>query len=230
MFISEIYQSKQGEGQLTGMPSVFVRTSGCNLRCGFCDTPFASWTPEGEKLDVAEVVDRTLQNADGSQHVVVTGGEPMLQDDIGSLCEGLHAADFHITIETAGTIYRKLNCDLMSISPKMSNSTPEPARAGRWLEKHEDQRHRPEIVTRLIAEYDYQLKFVVAEPDDLQEINAYLGQIKNLDRARVLLMPEGIDATTLSSRTPWMEEICQREGFTFCQRKHIFWYGNKRGT
>ena len=73
MFISEIYQSNQGEGQLTGTPSVFVRTSGCNLRCGFCDTPFASWHPEGEKLSVAEVVDRTAQNAGGSQHVVVTG-------------------------------------------------------------------------------------------------------------------------------------------------------------
>ena len=230
MFISEIYQSNQGEGQLTGTPSVFVRTSGCNLRCGFCDTPFASWHPEGEKLSVAEVVDRTAQNAGGSQHVVVTGGEPMLPDEIGSLCEGLHAADFHITIETAGTIYRNLNCELMSISPKLSNSTPESGRAGRWLEKHESQRHRPEIVSRLIVEYDYQLKFVVAQPNDLKEINEYLDQIKNVDRARVLLMPEGIDTATLDSRTPWIKEVCDREGFTFCQREHIFWYGNKRGT
>ena len=230
MFISEIYQSNQGEGRLTGTPSVFVRTSGCNLRCGFCDTPFASWHPEGQTLEVAEVIEKTLANAVGSQHVVITGGEPMLPADIEYLCDGLHEADFHITIETAGTIYRSVKCDLMSISPKLSNSTPEPNRAGRWLEKHESQRHRPEIVSRLIAECDYQLKFVVADPDDLQEINAYLDQIKNVDRTRVLLMPEGIDASTLNSRTHWMKELCQREGFTFCQREHIFWYGNKRGT
>ena len=230
MFISEIYKSNQGEGQLCGTSSVFVRTSGCNLRCGFCDTPFASWHPEGEKLEVADVVDQTLQNADGSQHVVLTGGEPMLPNDIEALCERLHAADFHITIETAGTIYRNLICDLMSISPKLSNSKPQRSRAGQWLEKHEKQRHRPEIVNRLIAEYDFQLKFVVAGPDDLQEINAYLDQINNIDRARVMLMPEGIDAATLNSRTQWMQDVCQREGFTFCQREHIFWYGNKRGT
>ncbi len=181
-------------------------------------------------LNVAQIVNKTLENADGSQHVVITGGEPMLPEDIQPLCESLHAADFHITIETAGTIYRNLNCDLMSISPKLSNSTPDFNRAGRWLEKHENQRHRPEIVSRLIAEYDYQLKFVVAQPEDLEEINAYLAQIKNLDRQRVMLMPEGIDTATLNSRTPWIEEICDRAGFTFCQREHIFWYGNKRGT
>jgi len=154
----------------------------------------------------------------------------MLPEDIESLCDGLHEANFHITIETAGTIYRDLTCDLMSISPKLSNSTPEPSRAGRWREKHESQRHRPEIVSRLIDEYDYQLKFVVAQPDDLEEINGYLDEIEKVDRARVLLMPEGVDAATLESRAPWMKEVCQREGFTFCQREHIFWYGNKRGT
>jgi len=230
MFISEIYQSNQGEGRLTGTPSVFVRTSGCNLRCGFCDTPFASWHPEGQTLEVAAVIDQTRATAIGSQHVVITGGEPMLPEDIESLCDGLHEANFHITIETAGTIYRDLTCDLMSISPKLSNSTPEPSRAGRWREKHESQRHRPEIVSRLIDEYDYQLKFVVAQPDDLEEINGYLDEIEKVDRARVLLMPEGVDAATLESRAPWMKEVCQREGFTFCQREHIFWYGNKRGT
>lgn len=230
MFISEIYQSNQGEGRLSGTPSVFVRTSGCNLRCGFCDTPFASWHPEGETLGVDEVIDRTLQNANGSRHVVITGGEPMLPGDIEPLCAGLHAADFHITIETAGTIYRNLTCDLMSISPKLSNSTPELGRAGRWLEKHENLRHRPEIVNRLVAEYNFQLKFVVAQPDDFDEIKWYLDQINNVDPARVLLMPEGVDSATLNSRTQWIEELCQREGFTFCQREHIFWYGNKRGT
>jgi 7-carboxy-7-deazaguanine synthase len=123
----------------------------------------------------------------------------------------------------------------MSISPKLSNSTPEQSRAGRWRQKHEAQRHRPEIVSRLIQAHDYQLKFVVASPEDLSEINAYLDEVRSflsgdLDRSRVLLMPEGIDTETLLQRQTWLEAICQREGFSFCQRHHIFWYGNKRGT
>jgi len=230
MFISEIYQSNQGEGKLTGTPSVFIRTSGCNLRCGFCDTPFASWRPEGQMMDVQAIIDQTLRVADGSQHVVVTGGEPMLPDEIEDLCRQLRESDFHITIETAGTIYRNLDCDLMSISPKLSNSTPDADRAGRWLEKHEEQRHRPKIVSQMIAQYEHQLKFVVAEPDDLPEINAYLDEVNGIAPSQVMLMPEGIDRATLTERETWLKEVCQQKGFTFCQREHIFWYGNKRGT
>ncbi len=230
MFISEIYQSNQGEGQLTGTPSVFLRTSGCNLRCGFCDTPFASWHPEGQMLGIDAILDQLIQIANGIRHVVITGGEPMLPDEINLLCERLGAADFHITMETAGTIYRRLNCDLMSISPKLSNSTPTAERAGRWRQKHEQQRYRPKIVSQMIAEYDYQLKFVVAEPSDLHEIKVYLADLNDYSPGRVMLMPEGVDRKTLTQRASWLEQICQQEGFTFCQRAHIFWYGNKRGT
>ena len=56
MRIAEIYASVQGEGLLTGTPSVFVRTSGCNLRCVFCDTPFASWRPEGDDLSIGQIL------------------------------------------------------------------------------------------------------------------------------------------------------------------------------
>lgn len=169
------------------------------------------------------------------RHVVITGGEPMLPSDIGSLCQRVDSAGWHITIETAGTIDRDLPCDLISISPKLSNSTPDQNRAGRWQQKHEDQRHRPAIVSRLIQRHQYQLKFVVASPDDLPEINAYLNEVNDLSpvkikRSHVLLMPEGIDVQTLHDRQRWLMAICQREGFTFCQRQHIFWYGNKRGT
>ena len=181
-------------------------------------------------MDVRAIVQETLNVASGSQHVVITGGEPMLPADVEALCLRLSESDFHITIETAGTIYRNLKCDLMSISPKLSNSTPELERAGRWLTKHEQQRFRPEIVSQMIAQYEYQLKFVVAEPDDLNEINAYLAEINDIDRSQVMLMPEGIDQETLTQRKSWLKDTCQREGFTFCQREHIFWYGNKRGT
>ena len=245
MLISEIYISRQGEGRLTGTPSVFVRTSGCNLRCGFCDTPFTSWKPEGSQYSATEVSDAVLRasadqlppradchdDSDGpATHVVLTGGEPMLAKEVESLCESLKSHQFHITIETAGTLDRQLSCDLMSISPKLSNSTPSPERAGQWAAKHEATRHRPDVVASLIARHDYQLKFVVAREEDLDEIESFLSEVGEVDRGKVLLMPEGIDAATLEQRATWLEPLCSERGFTFCPRKHIFWYGNKRAT
>lgn len=231
MQISEIYSSNQGEGRLTGQPSVFIRTSGCNLRCSFCDTPFASWEPSGEDLSVDSIVKQALSHQ--PRHAVVTGGEPMLPREIVQLTKSLKEEDFHITIETAGTIFRDVDCDLVSISPKMSNSTPAIGRAGEWQKKHEQTRLQPEVVSQLIGQHDYQLKFVVAEPDDMNEILLFLDSLSlpsEIDRSKILLMPEGIKQSELESREPWLLPICEQYGFTFCPRMHIVWYGNKRGT
>ena len=230
MLISEIYRSLQGEGLLTGTPSVFVRTSGCNLRCGFCDTPFASWEPEGEKMSLGEIVERVRSVASDAEHVVLTGGEPMLPREVTELCARFQDAGFYITIETAGTIYHDLKCDLMSISPKFSNSDPDESRAGEWRIKHQQTRNRPEIVQRLLDQYPYQLKFVVDQPEDVDEIQAYTQQLNGLSTDRILLMPQGVTQTELATRSQWLEPICHELGFQFCPRKHIEWYGNKRGT
>lgn len=239
MLISEIYQSRQGEGFLTGTPSVFVRTSGCNLRCGFCDTPFASWEPVGQQMSILEIVDQIRQSAKPnpekkdsaqSRHVVLTGGEPMLQREVGLLCSEIKSAGFHITIETAGTIFHQLDCDLMSISPKLSNSDPDQGRAGEWLAKHQAKRNQPDVVKRLIETYEYQLKFVVDTQNDLDEILQYLDQVKPEDRSKVLLMPQGTKLSELTDKEQWLIPICEKHQFTFCPRKHIEWYGNKRGT
>ena len=230
MLISEIYRSRQGEGVLTGTPSVFVRTSGCNLRCGFCDTPFASWNPEGEQVSIPEIVNQVQSLADGARHVVLTGGEPMLPREIGELCQELHTRGFHLTMETAGTLYRELACDLMSISPKLSNSDPEAGRAGEWLAKHQSRRYRPDIVRQLIQGHEYQLKFVVENPDDMTEISDYLDELESVTPSRVLLMPQGIEVSELEDRAKWLEPLCEDHGFTYCPRRHIEWFGNKRGT
>src|SRR5215218_6948470 len=99
MRISELFYSIQGEGKLMGVPSTFVRASGCNLRCTWCDTPYASWDPEGEELSVDEIVARVT--AFGSRHVVLTGGEPLIMPEMDALCDALHARGHHITVETA---------------------------------------------------------------------------------------------------------------------------------
>ncbi|NLF69321.1 MAG: 7-carboxy-7-deazaguanine synthase QueE [Candidatus Anammoximicrobium sp.] len=228
MRVCEIYESVQGEGILTGTPSVFVRAAGCNLRCWFCDTPFASWYPEGEDLSVEEILAQAGRF--GAGHVVLTGGEPMLFAELIPLCAGLRATGRHITIETAGTLFLPLDCDLMSISPKLSNSTPEARLAGSWRRRHEHSRHVPDVIRRLVAEYDYQFKFVIGVPADCDEVLRYLDQFPEIDRSRVLLMPLGIDIDELDRIGAWLADYCQQHAFHFCPRRQIEWFGLRRGT
>ncbi|MEM1303969.1 MAG: 7-carboxy-7-deazaguanine synthase QueE [Planctomycetota bacterium] len=228
MKIAEIYRSVQGEGLLTGTPSVFVRASGCNLRCWFCDTPFASWAPDGRDLSVDEIV-AEVEEWD-CRHVVLTGGEPMLFAELIALCEQLRRRHRHVTIETAGTLDLPVSANLMSISPKLAGSAPPVAEHPHWSRRHERTRHRPEVVRRLLADYTCQLKFVVDTPSDLGEIDAYLDELPPIDPERVLLMPQGVDTQELDRRAAWLRPHCQERGFTYCPRKQIEWYGSLRGT
>ena len=207
MRIVEIYRSVQGEGLLTGTESIFVRASGCNLRCWFCDTPFASSEPEGEDLSVEEIAGRVVLLE--RKHVVLTGGEPMLFAELIPLTSELRRLGCHITVETAGTLYLPVTCDLMSISPKMSNSTPPPARDARWAERHERTRFAPDVVRRLVGEYGYQVKFVIDRIEDCQEVEEYLTRFPEIDRARVMLMPQGTETATLQEKAAWLEPYCK---------------------
>jgi 7-carboxy-7-deazaguanine synthase len=227
MRISEIFYSLQGEGSLTGVPSLFIRTSGCNLRCTWCDTPYTSWEPEGADRTVADIADEAERS--GARHVVITGGEPMIAREIVDLTLMLASRGRHITIETAGTVIAPVACDLMSISPKLANSTPHLRGGGQWAERHDRVRYAPRVLRRLITEYPHQLKFVVMSPEDLAEIRSIVEEIR-ADRANVLLMPEGRDDTTLRDRSQWLAEICKREGYRFSPRLHIQIWGDQRGV
>ncbi len=223
MKIAELFYSLQGEGALIGVPSVFIRTSGCNLRCSWCDTPYTSWQPEGSDLELNEIIDEV--KAHPARHVVVTGGEPMILPEVVPLTEKLRALGLHITVETAGTVFRPVACDLMSISPKLANSTP----TGPWAAQHDRLRLQPDVLGELMARYPYQLKFVIAEPDDLDEVRRLLDGLA-ADRERVILMPEGTDRERLRERSLWLAEICKNEGFRFSPRLHVELYGNQRGV
>ncbi|MEW4452594.1 7-carboxy-7-deazaguanine synthase QueE [Bremerella sp. JC817] len=228
MRIAEIYRSIQGEGLLTGVPSTFVRASGCNLRCWFCDTPHASWNPEGEDLSVAEILGRIeLLHVD---HVVLTGGEPMLFAEMIPLCEGIRHSGRHITIETAGTLHLPLPCDLMSISPKLSNSAPNPDEHPRWHRRHEQTRDQIDVVRRLLDEFPYQLKFVIDRQPDCDEVLAYLDRLPQLDRSRVFVMPQGIEQQQLETIGVWLQPWAEEHQLQLCQRKQIEWFGFARGT
>jgi 7-carboxy-7-deazaguanine synthase len=249
--IAELYASLQGEGLLTGTPSVFVRASGCNLRCWFCDTPFTSWQPEGEDWSVEEIVGEVRRVAEEGRlpvsreagrrdacptianpirHVVITGGEPMLFAELIPLCQRLRAEGLHITIETAGTLFLPVACDLMSISPKLASSTPREEVAGKWAARHDRTRRQPQVIERLTGDYTHQLKFVIDSPADCAEVEAWLTEFPRVDRERVLLMPQGTDPRELAQTGDWLETYCAERGFRFCPRKHIEWYGARRGT
>lgn len=228
MKIAEIYKSVQGEGFLSGIDSAFVRASGCNLRCWFCDTPYASHAPEGEDLSVEEIVARVAEI--GCGHVVLTGGEPMLFAELILLTARLRAQRRHITIETAGTLYLPVECDLLSISPKMANSRPDPVQTPRWGERHDRTRSAPAVIRRLIDEYPYQFKFVVDRPVDCEEVEQYLVGFPEIDRSRVMLMPQGTAADALVRTAEWLAPYCQAHDLHFCPRRQIEWFGLVRGT
>lgn len=230
MPISETFVSIQGEGRLTGTPSWFCRVSGCNLRCVWCDTPYASWDPEGEPRGVDSLVREAMDS--GLGHAVLTGGEPMLFAPVIALCEGLRKSGVHVTIETAGTIDRALSCDLMSVSPKLANSTPvddprDPK--GVWARRHEERRLDFETIRRVLARgEDHQLKFVVARPADLPEVETVVAEVR-VDADNVMLMPEGVSVPDADA-VRWVVQACVERGWRYCPRLHIALFGNTRGT
>ena len=231
MLISEIFYSLQGEGELTGVPSVFVRTSGCNLRCSWCDTPYASWNPEGEQRSVTQIV-AAVESHPIARHVVLTGGEPMIAKDVHALAAAIRQGDRHITIETAATIAPDgIACDLASLSPKLLNSAPDPIEHAAWRKKHEATRWQPEVVRAWIDRYAHQFKFVVARPEDVDELEHMLRALdRAIPRHKVLLMPEATSLEKMRDRAAWLGELCKARGYRYAHRLQIELYGNKRGT
>ena len=231
MKISELFFSIQGEGELTGIPSVFVRTSGCNLRCRWCDTKYSSWTPEGENVDIEELVERVCSYP--ARHVVITGGEPMIAKDIKEFVDLLKQSGKHITIETAGTIAPNgIQCDLASISPKLSDSTPEKGEISEeWIERHDSKRIDHDILNEWIDSYEFQLKFVVSRKEEINEVKCIIDKIESdILPEKVLLMPEGTDSETIHSRYDMLVNLCKENGFRMCNRLHLDLFGNTRGT
>jgi len=230
MFISETFYSLQGEGELTGVPSVFIRTSGCNLRCNWCDTPYASWNPEGTERSVDELVAEVRRHP--ARHVVLTGGEPMIAKNIRDLAASLRAAGQHITIETAATVAPDgIACDLASLSPKLRNSLPDDRLPAAWRERHEAARWNPDVVRAWVDGYHYQFKFVVSSPADVEELESLLASLgRDIPRHKILLMPEAVSLERMRERSAWLGELCKARGYRYAHRLHIELYGNKRGT
>ncbi|HVN75424.1 MAG TPA: 7-carboxy-7-deazaguanine synthase QueE [Thermoanaerobaculaceae bacterium] len=224
MVVAETFASIQGEGVLAGVPSFFIRTSGCNLRCAWCDTPYTSWQPEGRRRSVEELAAEAV--ASRRRHVVITGGEPLLQRGLGELTRLLAAAGRHITVETAGTLAPEFTCSLLSVSPKTGNSDPH----GRFRERHRSLRRDLGPMRALLARHpEYQLKFVVRDGSDMEEITGVVNEV-GAPGERVLLMPEGRTAEEVAGRARVVAELCASHGFRYSPRLHLDLFGGGRGV
>jgi len=235
--VNELFCSLQGEGRLAGVPSVFVRTSGCNLRCWFCDSYHTSWEPTGDWYGVDDLV-AAVDDYD-ADHVVLTGGEPLVHERSVDLLETLAARGYHTTVETNGTIYREAPIDLASVSPKLQSSTPtaerDPKGDGEWADRHEDRRLDVETLARFVEDYDTQLKFVVTGPEDMAEIEALVADVRDAADApladeAVLLMPEGQTREQLEATRRVVADLALEYGYRYTPRLHVDLWNDAPGT
>ncbi|HAL44554.1 MAG TPA: radical SAM protein, partial [Phycisphaerales bacterium] len=216
--ISEIFYSIQGEGFLAGVPSTFIRIAGCPLRCKFCDTPYAASAKAGKKLSISQILKQIKKYP--TKYIVITGGEPMVCPNLLQLCKALKK--YHITIETAGIKFvTGLKCDLMSISPKLSNAYLKPSDRNTYLKIDELQ--------KIIQNYDYQVKFVIEKAGDIKEVKQTIEKLKKIDRAKVMLMPQARQVSEYTKRGEIVAKLCKKYGFAFSPRLQITLWGNKRG-
>ena len=231
----EIFASLQGEGPSQGLPVAFLRLSRCNLACTWCDTAY-TWRFKGDNrphrdgiaferkanqvtLSPAETAERIA--ALGQKRLVITGGEPLLQ--AGALAEMLaHLPDISVEIETNGTVAPPARLDVRvdqyNVSPKLSHSG-NPA----------DLALIPERLDAWAADPRAFLKFVIASPEDVEEVLA-LQQRYRFTPERVFLMAEGTDSATQRERQVWLSDLCLKHGFRMSDRLHIHLYGDTRGT
>ena len=223
MIINEIFYSLQGEGSLVGVPSVFVRLAGCPLRCKWCDTKYAWGESAGEDMSIEAIAEKVIGFE--VRHIVITGGEPLVHPEIGALVEAIADPSRHITIETSGIEYvAGLKCDLMSISPKLSNSVDAGAK-----DKPEVEPLNIEAMQGLIDEYDYQVKFVVDGPEDLNEIAGVIQKLTNVNPYKIMLMPQAAGKVEYVKKLPMVAEIAKSTGFTLSPRLQVELWGNSKG-
>lgn len=236
----------QGEGKLNGIPSLFVRLAGCNLHCTWktpsgatceCDTAYAAFAMQDSyTLPIEDCVQIILQNRGNIDHLVITGGEPLLQaESVGELCRQLKEhVHFHVSVETNATIFDE-RCagaiDFFSMSPKLSGSVPPPPHG----ERHENTRLNTDAIQSFITHAlhhgkDFQLKFVYSQDDDIMEIHHLLDQLHQWHNEDILLMPMGTTSEELRLTIPATLEHCIRNGWRYCDRLHISLFGNKQGV
>lgn len=223
MIINELFYSLQGEGRLAGVPSIFIRVAGCPLRCSWCDTQYA-WDPAAGREMTSEQVLEAIGDYP-TRYVVLTGGEPMAHEGVSELAAAIRDKGYHLTIETAGICFVEgVAADLMSISPKLSNSRLKGAEEGESVHPL-----NLDVLRKLMAAYDCQFKFVVDRPNDLDEIAETLDKLDGVSLYNVWLMPQATQTDEYLEKSRWLAEYCKQTGFSFSPRLQVMLWGGQRG-
>ncbi len=215
----------QGEGPTSGRPATFLRLAACNLRCNYCDTPY-TW--DFERFDRASEVQTTTVDAlverllaDGLERLVVTGGEPLLQQPaLAALFDRL-PTEVAIEIETNGTI---LPLEPLWSRVSQWNVSPKLAFSG----MSSDERLVMSVLREFASRERAWLKFVVAEPSDMQEGDAIIAA-SAWPSCRVVWMPEGTSAQRVTLRGRWVAEQALSRNQCFSTRLQVLLWGDKRG-
>jgi 7-carboxy-7-deazaguanine synthase len=248
----------QGEGILSGVPSLFVRMASCNLRCIWelpdgtlsrCDTPDASFEVKTiQQLSVDTVFELIKQNLGNLRHLVITGGEPLLQKKpLAALAQRLkQELNLHLTMETNGTLFDAdlaQYIDLFSVSPKLTNATPNAKKMEALGLKmngpadfHAEKRYNLKALQSFIDfsrtnHKAIQLKFVVARATDEQEIvQQYLQRLIGWQPDDIMLMPLGANLEELKQTANLVVEMAIRNGWRYTSRIHIDLFGAIAGV
>lgn len=226
--VSEIFYSIQGEGTTTGSPAIFVRMALCNLSCGWCDTKFTwDWKNyDAEKEITLFTTDSLIQaivdvTPKGHKpHVVFTGGEPLLQEDLlAPVWEKLIEMEYKwIEVETNGTIYPKNHQlpDQFNVSPKLENSG-----------NNKKSRYKEDVLWKLNMKPNTCFKFVICDEADLKEVLEIVEKAE-LDKEKIMLMPEGVSAEEIKKKSKWLADVCMETGFQLCNRLQVAIWDDER--
>ena len=222
----EIFHTLQGEGTLVGTPAVFLRMAQCNLACTWCDTKYTwDWKNYDYNKEVVEISPEDVERevlGFGCSHLVVTGGEPMMQQEqMAGLIGSLKGRGFTFEVETNGTIAptpeMATYIDQWNVSPKLATSGNSP-----------EQRYFPGVLRSFASMPQARFKFVVTRESDMEEVR-WLVQELAIPRERVLLSPEGRTPSVLQERSAWLSQLCVNENLRFSPRLHIYLWGDTRG-
>jgi 7-carboxy-7-deazaguanine synthase len=244
--IVEAYVAVQSEGSRAGIPNFIIRTSGCTLRCqfgtgGFCDTWYTSWSPEKGTYTLNKIKELFLSYPQ-IKEVMITGGSPTMHPELVN--EIIHLAketrDMFITIETEGSRYIETDIpiDLVSLSPKFSNSRPIPGSitpdgklvTEKHLALHEKNRCNYDAMAKMLSYHkDYHLKPVVDrnQPEVWDEIKQ-IQTVLNIPNEKVWIMPAGDSRESVIPNYAYVLEECPKRGYNFTGRAHIVAFDTKK--